>query len=1126
METQKAQNEQAVADAKTQHEKTVEKLTREQDFSLVKLNQSYAEALELNLKSATEPLAEKARELEVQLAESRKMVVTVGEQKDGIVTNQTIIHEKQIQQLQSENFTKISKMEADHASAISERAIAGSNALNNNLSALKAEHKNELNTVLEELEREKEEKEGLTEKMKKHEELQEEHKSFVKKVNERAIVATAEKHEVEIAQLKSRYEAKIDVTAAEFEEKISLLQSNHEVEITQLKNGNEAKTDDLSSKAKETSHVAVARAAAEFEERISLLQSNHEVEIRAQIADLSKAKETSYEEKINLLQSNHEVEIRAQIADLSKANKAKETSYEEKITLLQSTHDDQISLLSTQLSNTKSLVARGEMNLHDRLDALKADHSTLLENTKTQIQNECKQKFAEELATVLATSTKTISQEVENKTRFSIFNSLLTELDSENFTSVKKIFLTDDESTLTSSDASGIMESISHWAKKKAEVEERSRNECEALRSRVSALTLSTSPNSPISPISPKASASNSNPAKTLSNIFRMYYISRTKLNVKTHFSTWAMNAKLLSNQSKNANALKEKKTQLEAINFQKEELSAKLAESESRLRSTTYELVELRTSSAREDSFSVVTMDLEDSTPVLNSPSHSLPPSPSPPPPPSDDFNLLKEQLQKEKAARKKILAKAANKWISPNKQTLNELVEEVSSAVLEGKSETVASLLASFTIDTLNASGTKLSCLLHRCISGFHFHGNQKLLISTLDVLLKFGVDVNTTDGTGSTALHKAIQVCTSNVVGTVVTFLVASGADVNATNNLGDNPIHTEIRRLRSRSVDVIKILVRAGANVDLKCVCGDSQLTLVLKSAQGGGGGGNSNSNSNSNSSDMGSSVNSSNSNNSSSSACTSYGGRNFWVRVALLLLKNGAKWDQSVKVDNGKSQLMLLFTGPTPPIGDANLHREIVRHNLKNTSSSNINDCDENGRTALLHLCIRESGMPKSTCISSLGILEDFLENGADVNILDNKGAGPLTISGAFKGNGYELLQSKLFLELSSDSVGYAGPVRNVVEELHLAKRNLAKKTSRGGDRSMTAKEKDKEDFLVFRDENNLEHHGHGHDDDSRRQKGFLSPKSGGRRITTSEINELWSQSAKKKFSSRQNAMRK
>jgi hypothetical protein len=59
-------------------------------------------------------------------------------------------------------------------------------------------------------------------------------------------------------------------------------------------------------------------------------------------------------------------------------------------------------------------------------------------------------------------------------------------------------------------------------------------------------------------------------------------------------------------------------------------------------------------------------------------------------------DVLMLKEQLMAEKAARKAILAKAAQKWISPNKVSPHDKNDEINRAVLEGDAESVEKILA----------------------------------------------------------------------------------------------------------------------------------------------------------------------------------------------------------------------------------------------------------------------------------------------------------------------------------------------------------------------------------------------------------------------------------------------
>ena len=85
-----------------------------------------------------------------------------------------------------------------------------------------------------------------------------------------------------------------------------------------------------------------------------------------------------------------------------------------------------------------------------------------------------------------------------------------------------------------------------------------------------------------------------------------------------------------------------------------------------------------------------------------------------------------------------------------------------------------------------------------LHRAVSGLHFHGNEKLLISTIETLVQYGADVLESDDMGNTVLHKAILVCTSTSVAGVVETLIQRRASVSAKNSAGDTPLQTECRR----------------------------------------------------------------------------------------------------------------------------------------------------------------------------------------------------------------------------------------------------------------------------------------------------------------------------------------
>jgi hypothetical protein len=82
--------------------------------------------------------------------------------------------------------------------------------------------------------------------------------------------------------------------------------------------------------------------------------------------------------------------------------------------------------------------------------------------------------------------------------------------------------------------------------------------------------------------------------------------------------------------------------------------------------------------------------------------------------------------------------------------------------TAAIEGDCEVLSQVFMGAGIKSIQNEPLLVNILpLHRALSGFHFHGNQKLLVKTLATLLKFGADVNAVDAGGNTVLHKAIQV-----------------------------------------------------------------------------------------------------------------------------------------------------------------------------------------------------------------------------------------------------------------------------------------------------------------------------------------------------------------------------
>jgi ankyrin repeat protein len=316
-------------------------------------------------------------------------------------------------------------------------------------------------------------------------------------------------------------------------------------------------------------------------------------------------------------------------------------------------------------------------------------------------------------------------------------------------------------------------------------------------------------------------------------------------------------------------------------------------------------------------------------------------------------EVDQLRRQLQREKKNRKKLLAQAANRWIAPPDTDSSELCENIMNAAIEGDAKELLKVLRGAGIDSIQAaaasdasgSGSGNSPLssmlpLHRAVSGFHFHGNQRLLLKTLGVLIEHGADVGAVDHCGNSVLHKAIQVCTSAAIIPVVRFLLQNGVEVNAQNGPNcdlDTPVVTEIHRLRSKSADVIEMLCSYGADVNRRGQGRDSPLSLILRCAQGrevvvAG-------------------------NEHPFQHSSSHSGRNFWVPVAHLLVTRGATWEPEVRDHAGRSQLMMMFSGPSPPSKDWGTLLGLVHDAL--AAGVDPNATDKDGATALSLVEIRD-----------------------------------------------------------------------------------------------------------------------------------------------------------------------
>jgi hypothetical protein len=180
---------------------------------------------------------------------------------------------------------------------------------------------------------------------------------------------------------------------------------------------------------------------------------------------------------------------------------------------------------------------------------------------------------------------------------------------------------------------------------------------------------------------------------------------------------------------------------------------------------------------------------------------------------------------------------ASAPNSSWTVHRTDLNKLPpDQLTAAILEGDVQGIRTIVRSKG-DSLHSpywiEVSKSILPLHRAIAGLHFHGNDSMLIATIECLTQLGCNVKATDHSGNTCVHKAIQVCTSTSIAAVLKALLSKGASASAKNRHGDAPIHMECRRLRVASPDVIACLIAHGADVNSTCI-ESSQESLISSS----------------------------------------------------------------------------------------------------------------------------------------------------------------------------------------------------------------------------------------------------------------------------------------------------
>ena len=107
----------------------------------------------------------------------------------------------------------------------------------------------------------------------------------------------------------------------------------------------------------------------------------------------------------------------------------------------------------------------------------------------------------------------------------------------------------------------------------------------------------------------------------------------------------------------------------------------------------------------------------------------------------------------------------------------------------------------------------------------------------IDLVERLLDSGTDVNERDWLGSTAIFNSVKGCHLELT----SLLIERGADISVVNNAGETPISHYVQypipnRMKEKALEIIKLLIDHGVDVELKTVHNRNASETAYESAR--------------------------------------------------------------------------------------------------------------------------------------------------------------------------------------------------------------------------------------------------------------------------------------------------